>query len=225
MSGSPDCAPTLPIRGISSRVSLAWRGFVDTGMGDNEDPLRRSKLSHTSSHQFLLGRQFRQGNQVDALAIAMGTSHAAYKSRSLTRPPGHYTDAGSSPPAAQHASGDAWLIPCRRTLQNHSTPWRQDEPTWGLPVLRDPARHQDLGVSRSTFRHRQPHGNDGPDSKVLRRQSGGHSNHGTYLKLAMEAMANALQTAARHSTPRVQASKITKVRTTAEMASVYVKAS
>src|SRR5258708_6364710 len=72
--------------GVSVEGELGVLGSLETGMGDKEDGHgAEGKLSHD---QLLTNpdeaRKFVQETKVDALAIAMGTSHGAYK---FTRKP------------------------------------------------------------------------------------------------------------------------------------------
>jgi fructose-bisphosphate aldolase class II len=72
--------------GVSVEGELGCLGSLETGMADKEDGSgAEGKLSHeqllTDPEQ---AAQFVKATQVDALAIAIGTSHGAYK---FTRPP------------------------------------------------------------------------------------------------------------------------------------------
>ena len=73
--------------GISVEGELGVLGSLETGMGDKEDGHgAEGKLSpRPAADQSRRGRQIRASEtEVDALAIAMGTSHGAYK---FTRKP------------------------------------------------------------------------------------------------------------------------------------------
>ena len=115
-------------------------GSLETGMGEKEDGHGfEGKLVHdqllTDPDQAV---EFVKDTEVDALAIAMGTSHGAYK---FTRKPdgddpGHERDRGDPPPPAQHAPGDARLVVGAAGSaghHQHSTAARCRQ-TWGVPV-------------------------------------------------------------------------------------------
>ena len=153
--------------GISVEGELGVLGSLETGMGDKEDGHgAEGKLSHdqllTNPDEAV---KFVQETKVDALAIAMGTSHGAYK---FTRKPDgddprHERDRGDPPQAAEHASRDARLLVGAAGPAGHHQPVRrQDEADLGRAGRRDPARHQ-ARRAQDQHRHRQPHGDDRPD--------------------------------------------------------------
>ncbi len=156
--------------GISVEGELGVLGSLETGMGDKEDGHgAEGKLSHdqllTNPDEAV---KFVQETKVDALAIAMGTSHGAYK---FTRKPDGDIR-GDPPQAAEHASGDAWfLLSAAGSAGDHQRQWRQDEADLGRAGLRDPARHQERRP-QDQHRHRQPDGDDGTDPQSPEGQSG-----------------------------------------------------
>jgi fructose-bisphosphate aldolase class II len=100
--------------GVTVEGELGCLGSLETGRGEAEDghgaegALSRDQLL-TDPDQAV---DFVEQTQVDALAVAIGTSHGAYKfSR---RPTGDILDidriAEIHPPSAQHSLGDAWLL-------------------------------------------------------------------------------------------------------------------
>ncbi len=100
--------------GISVEGELGVLGSLETGMGEKEDGHGvEGKLSHdqllTDPDQAV---EFVKATQVDALAIAMGTSARRLQvhPQAGRRRPGHERDRGNPPQAAQHPPGDARLV-------------------------------------------------------------------------------------------------------------------
>ena len=162
--------------GISVEGELGVLGSLETGMGDKEDGHgAEGKLSHdqllTNPDEAV---KFVKQTKVDALAIAMGTSHGAYK---FTRKPDGAIlamngDRGNPPQAAQYASGDAWFIVGAAGIAgHHQRQRRQDEADLGRAGGRDLAWHQEWG-SEDQHRHRQPDGHDRTDPKGAEGASG-----------------------------------------------------
>ena len=153
--------------GISVEGELGVLGSLETGMGDKEDGHgAEGKLSHdqllTNPDEAV---KFVKETQVDALAIAMGTSHGAYK---FTRKP-------DGDILAMNVIEEIHRkLPNTHLVMHGSSSVPQDlqdiinaiggkmKPTWGVPVVRNPARHQ-ARRAQDQHRHRQPHGDDRPD--------------------------------------------------------------
>ena len=162
--------------GISVEGELGVLGSLETGMGDKEDGHgAEGKLSHdqllTNPDEAV---KFVKETKVDALAIAMGTSHGAYK---FTRKP-------DGDILAMNVIEEIHRkLPNTHLVMHGSSSVPQDlqeiinanggkmKPTWGVPVVRDPARHQERRA-QDQHRHRQPHGDDRPDPQGPEGQSG-----------------------------------------------------
>jgi ketose-bisphosphate aldolase len=162
--------------GVSVEGELGVLGSLETGMGEAEDGHGfEGKLSHdellTDPDQAV---EFVQATGVDALAIAMGTSHGAYK---FTRKPDGDVLAMNvieedPPPPAQHPPGDARLVQRSAGPAGHHQPVRRrDAPDLGRAGRRDPARHQ-ARRAQDQCRHRQPHGHHRRDPQGARREAG-----------------------------------------------------
>ena len=163
--------------GISVEGELGVLGSLETGMGDKEDGHgAEGKLSHdqllTNPDEAV---KFVQETKVDALAIAMGTSHGAYK---FTRKP-------DGDILAMNVIEEIHRkLPNMHLVMHGSSSVPQDlqdiinanggkmKPTWGVPVVRDPARHQERRP-QDQHRHRQPDGDDRTDPQGAEGQSGG----------------------------------------------------
>ena len=161
--------------GISVEGELGVLGSLETGMGDKEDGHgAEGKLSHdqllTNPDEAV---KFVKETKVDALAIAMGTSHGAYK---FTRKP-------DGDILAMNVIEEIHRkLPNTHLVMHGSSSVPQDlqdiinanggkmKPTWGVPVVRDPARHQERR-SQDQHRHRQPDGDDRPDPQGAERGS------------------------------------------------------
>ena len=126
-------------KGVSVEGELGCLWSLETGMGEEEDGVGANrKLSHdemlTDPEQ---ARQFVEATGVDALAIAIGTSHGAYK---FTRPPTGEVLAIDRIKAI-HAA-----IPHTHLVMHGSSSVPQEllsevrefggdiKPTWGVPV-------------------------------------------------------------------------------------------
>src|SRR3982074_2876571 len=152
--------------GISVEGELGVLGSLETGMGDKEDGHgAEGKLSHD---QLLT-------NPDEAVKFVTQTKvdgRLQIHPQAGGRHSGHERDRGNSPQAAEHASGDAWLIlGAAGPAGDHQCPWRQDEGDLGRAGFRDPARHQERRP-QDQHRHRQPDGDDRTDPKGSARQSG-----------------------------------------------------
>ena len=159
--------------GISVEGELGVLGSLETGMGDKEDGHgAEGKLSHdqllTNPDEAV---KFVRETEVDALAIAMGTSHGAYK---FTRKP-------DGDILAMNVIEEIHRkLPNTHLVMHGSSSVPQDlqdiintyggkmKPTWGVPVSRNPARHQERRA-QDQHRHRQPHGDDRPDPQSAER--------------------------------------------------------
>ncbi len=153
--------------GISVEGELGVLGSLETGMGDKEDGHgAEGKLSHdqllTNPDEAV---KFVQETKVDALAIAMGTSHGAYK---FTRKP-------DGDILAMNVIEEIHRkLPNTHLVMHGSSSVPQDlqdiinayggkmKPDLGRAGGRDPARHQ-ARRAQDQHRHRQPHGDDRPD--------------------------------------------------------------
>ena len=153
--------------GISVEGELGVLGSLETGMGDKEDGHgAEGKLSHdqllTNPDEAV---KFVQETKVDALAIAMGTSHGAYK---FTRKPDGDILAMNVIEEIHRKLPNTHLVmhgssSVPQDLQDIINEYRrQDEADLGRAGRRDPARHQERRA-QDQHRHRQPHGHDRPD--------------------------------------------------------------
>src|SRR6202044_2412392 len=187
--------------GISVEGELGVLGSLETGMGDKEDGHgAEGKLSHdqllTNPDEAV---KFVKETKVDALAIAMGTSHGAYK---FTRKP----------------DGD---ILAMKVIEKINANGGKMKPTWGVPVA-EIQRGIKNGVRKINIDTDNRMAMTGQIRKVL------HDNPEEfdprkYLKPAMEAMAKLCKQRLQEFNTAGQASKIKKVLTTAEMAKRYTK--
>ena len=162
--------------GISVEGELGVLGSLETGMGDKEDGHgAEGKLSHdqllTNPDEAV---KFVKETKVDALAIAMGTSHGAYK---FTRKPDGDILAMNVIEEIHRKLPNTHLVmhgssSVPQDLQDdHQRQWRQDEADLGRAGGRDPARHQERRP-QDQHRHRQPHGDDRADPQGAEGQSG-----------------------------------------------------
>src|SRR5262249_36737780 len=117
--------------------------------------------------------KFVRETRVDALAIAMGTSHGAYK---FTRKPDGDILAMHVIEEIHRKLPDTHLVmhgssSVPEDLQDHQYQWRQDDADLGRAGLRDSARHQERRA-QDQYRYRQPHGDDRTDPQNPEGQSG-----------------------------------------------------
>jgi fructose-bisphosphate aldolase class II len=212
--------------GISVEGELGVLGSLETGEGEKEDGHGfEGKLSHdqllTNPDEAV---KFVKETQVDALAIAMGTSHGAYK---FTRKPDGDILAMNVIEEIHRKLPNTHLVmhgssSVPQDLQDIINKFGgQDEADLGRAGRRNPARHQERRA-QDQHRHRQPHGDDRPDPQGPERAS-------ERVRSAQVSQAGdgsddqALQAAPRRVQHRGQASKIKKVLTTAQMAQRYAK--
>jgi fructose-bisphosphate aldolase class II len=195
--------------GISVEGELGVLGSLETGMGDKEDGHgAEGKLSHdqllTNPDEAV---KFVKETQVDALAIAMGTSHGAYKfTRKL--PNTHLVMHGSS------------SVP--QDLQDVINQYGGKMPqTWGVPVA-EIQRGIKHGVRKINIDTDNRMAMTGQIRKVLS-ESPGEFDPRKYLKPAMEAMAKLCKRRLEEFNTAGQASKVKKVLPPSEMARRYAK--
>jgi fructose-bisphosphate aldolase class II (Calvin cycle subtype) len=159
--------------GISVEGELGVLGSLETGMGDKEDGHgAEGKLSHdqllTNPDEAV---KFVKETKVDALAIAMGTSHGAYK---FTRKPDGDILAMKVIEEIHRKLPNTHLViilGAAGPAGDHQRQWRQDEADLGRAGVRNSARHQERRA-QDQHRHRQPHGDDRPDPQSAEGQSG-----------------------------------------------------
>jgi fructose-bisphosphate aldolase class II len=196
--------------GISVEGELGVLGSLETGMGDKEDGHgAEGKLSHdqllTNPDEAV---KFVKETKVDALAIAMGTSHGAYK---FTRKP----------------DGDILAMnvieEIHRKLPNTHLVMHGSSsvPTWGVPVS-EIQRGIKNGVRKINIDTDNRMAMTGQIRKVLK-DNPEEFDPRKYLKPAMEAMTKLCKQRLQEFNTAGQASKIKKVLTTAEMAKRYAK--
>ena len=212
--------------GISVEGELGVLGSLETGTGDKEDGHgAEGKLSHdqllTNPDEAV---KFVKETKVDALAIAMGTSHGAYK---FTRKP------DGNILAMNVIEEIHRKLPNTHLVMHGSSSVPQDlqdiinanggkmKATWGVPVS-EIQRGIKNGVRKINIDTDNRMAMTGQIRKVL------HDNPEEfdprkYLKPAMEAMAKLCKQRLQEFNTAGQASKIKKVLTTAEMAKRYVK--
>ena len=151
--------------GASVEGELGVLGSLETGEGEAEDGHGAvGKLDHaqllTDPEQAV---DFVRATGVDALAIACGTSHGAYKfiAPARRRDPGDGGDRGDPPAAAGDASGDARVVERAAGAAGHHQPERRRDAADLRGAGRgDRARHPARGP-QGQHRHRLPDGDDG----------------------------------------------------------------
>src|SRR6266850_1370119 len=212
--------------GISVEGELGVLGSLETGMGDKEDGHgAEGKLSHdqllTNPDEAV---KFVKETKVDALAIAMGTSHGAYK---FTRKP-------DGDILAMNVIEEIHRkLPNMHLVMHGSSSVPQDlqdiinanggkmKPTWGVPVS-EIQRGIKNGVRKINIDTDNRMAMTGQIRKVLN-EDPSEFDPRKYLKPAMEAMAKLCKQRLQEFNTAGQASKIKKVLTTAEMAKRYGK--
>jgi fructose/tagatose bisphosphate aldolase len=133
--------------GISVEGELGVLGSLETGMGDAEDG---HGAEGVLSHDQLLtdpdeAVKFVRETKVDALAIAMGTSHGAYK---FSRKPDgsvlamHVIEEIHRKLPNTHLVHARLVVGAGRIAGNHQQVWRPDEADVGRSGRGNPARHQ-----------------------------------------------------------------------------------
>ena len=134
--------------------------------------------------------RFVRETEVDALAVAMGTSHGAYK---FTRQPGRRgagdgRDRGNPPPAAEHPSGDARLVVgAGGAAGDHQPVRRRDEARPGACRSRRSSAASSTACARSTSTPTTAWRSPAAIRKVLA-ENPGEFDPRKYLKPAMDAM-------------------------------------
>src|ERR1700709_874292 len=212
--------------GVSVEGELGVLGSLETGMGDKEDGHgAEGKLDHsqllTDPDQAV---DFVQKTKVDALAIAMGTSHGAYK---FSRKP-------DGDVLAMNVIEEIHRkLPNMHLVMHGSSSVPQDlqdiinanggkmKPTWGVPVS-EIQRGIKNGVRKINIDTDNRMAMTGQIRKVLS-EDPSEFDPRKYLKPAMEAMAKLCKQRLQEFNTAGQAGKIKKVLTTAEMARRYSK--
>jgi len=212
--------------GISVEGELGVLGSLETGMGDKEDGHgAEGKLSHD---QLLTNPEeavkFVKETKVDALAIAMGTSHGAYK---FTRKP------DGNILAMNVIEEIHRKLPSTHLVMHGSSSVPEDlqeiinanggkmKPTWGVPVS-EIQRGIKNGVRKINIDTDNRMAMTGQIRKVLKDHPEEFDPR-KYLKPAMEAMTKLCKQRLQEFNTAGQASKIKKVLTTADMAKRYTK--
>ena len=212
--------------GISVEGELGVLGSLETGEGDKEDGHgAEGKLSHdqllTDPDEAV---KFVQATQVDALAIAMGTSHGAYK---FSRKP-------DGAILAMHVIEEIHRrLPNMHLVMHGSSSVPQDlqdiintyggkmSQTWGVPVeeIQRGIKH---GVRKINIDTDNRMAMTGQIRKVLAEHPGEFDPR-KYLKPAMDAMTKLCKQRLEEFNTAGQASKIGKIITVADMAKRYAK--
>jgi fructose-bisphosphate aldolase class II len=212
--------------GISVEGELGVLGSLETGMGDKEDGHgAEGKLSHdqllTNPDEAV---KFVKETRVDALAIAMGTSHGAYK---FTRKP------DGNILAMNVIEEIHRKLPNTHLVMHGSSSVPEDlqeiinanggkmKPTWGVPVA-EIQRGIKNGVRKINIDTDNRMAMTGQIRKVLKDHPEEFDPR-KYLKPAMEAMTRLCKQRLQEFSTAGQASKLKKVLTTAEMARRYGK--
>jgi fructose-bisphosphate aldolase class II len=212
--------------GISVEGELGVLGSLEHGMGEKEDGHgAEGKLSHdqllTNPDEAV---KFVAETKVDALAIAMGTSHGAYK---FSRKP-------DGKVLAMHVIEEIHAkLPNVHLVMHGSSSVPQElqdvinayggkmKPTWGVPVeeIQRGIKH---GVRKINIDTDNRMAMTGAIRKVLA-ESPSEFDPRKYLKPALEAMQKVCRQRLEEFNTAGQASKIKRVLTTAEMAKRYAK--
>src|SRR6059058_430553 len=210
--------------GASVEGELGVLGSLETGMGEKEDGHGfEGKLDHsqllTDPDQAV---DFVKATEVDALAIAMGTSHGAYK---FTRKP------DGDVLAMNVIEEIHQRLPNTHLVMHGSSSVPQDlqdiinayggkmKPTWGVPVseIQRGIKH---GVRKINIDTDNRMAMTGQIRKVLS-EDPGEFDPRKYLKPAMEAMAKLCKQRLQEFNTAGQAGKIKRVLTPAQMAKRY----
>ena len=212
--------------GISVEGELGVLGSLETGMGDKEDGHgAEGKLSHD---QLLTNPQeavkFVKETDVDALAIAMGTSHGAYK---FSRKP------DGAVLAMNVIEEIHKLLPSTHLVMHGSSSVPEDlqeiinkfggkmKPTWGVPVseIQRGIKH---GVRKINIDTDNRMAMTGAIRKVMA-EDPSEFDPRKYLKPAMDAMQKLVTLRLQEFNTAGQASKIKRVLPVSEMAKRYAK--
>jgi len=212
--------------GISVEGELGVLGSLETGEGEKEDGHGfEGKLSHdqllTNPDEAV---KFVQETKVDALAIAMGTSHGAYK---FTRKP-------DGKVLAMNVIEEIHKkLPNTHLVMHGSSSVPQDlqdiinkfggkmKPTWGVPV-EEIQRGIKNGVRKINIDTDNRMAMTGQIRRILAEEPGEFDPR-KYLKPAMEAMTALCKQRFQEFNTAGQASKIKKIVTLADMAKLYAK--
>ena len=212
--------------GASVEGELGVLGSLETGTGEQEDGHgAEGKLSHdqllTDPDQAV---EFVRATEVDALAIAMGTSHGAYK---FSRKPdgavlamGVIEDIHRRLPNTHLVMHGSSSVP--QDLQDIINKYGGEMPqTWGVPVeeIQRGIRH---GVRKINIDTDNRMAMTAAIRKVLAEHPGEFDPR-KYLKPAMDAMQALCKQRLQEFNTAGQASKIKKVITLADMAKRYAK--
>ena len=212
--------------GISVEGELGVLGSLETGMGDKEDGHgAEGKLSHdqllTNPDEAV---KFVRETQVDALAIAMGTSHGAYK---FTRKPDGnilamnvIEDIHRKLPETHLVMHGSSSVP--QDLQDIiNTFGGEMKPTWGVPVseIQRGIKH---GVRKINIDTDNRMAMTGQIRKILSEHPSEFDPR-KYLKPAMEAMTKLCKQRLEEFNTAGKASKVKKVLPPSEMAKRYAK--
>ncbi len=210
--------------GISVEGELGVLGSLETGTGDKEDGHgAEGKLSHdqllTNPDEAV---KFVKETKVDALAIAMGTSHGAYK---FSRKP-------DGDILAMHVIEEIHRkLPSMHLVMHGSSSVPQElqeiinkyggkmPQTWGVPVS-EIQRGIKNGVRKINIDTDNRMAMTGQIRRVFH-EAPGEFDPRKYLKPAMEAMTKLCKQRLEEFNTAGQASKIKKVLTLAEMAKRY----
>ena len=149
--------------GVTVEGELGCLGNLETGEAGEEDGIgAEGKLDHS---QMLTDPEeaavFVKATQLDALAIAIGTSHGAYKfSRKPTGDILAIARQGNPQAHPEHPPGDARLVVgAARSAGHHQPVRRQDEGNLRRARRGDPGSHQ-ARRPQDQHRHRHPPGDD-----------------------------------------------------------------
>jgi fructose-bisphosphate aldolase, class II len=212
--------------GISVEGELGVLGSLESGMGEAEDGHgAEGKLSHdqllTNPDEAV---KFVAETKVDALAIAMGTSHGAYK---FSRKPDGailamniIEEIHAKLPNMHLVMHGSSSVP--QDLQDIINQYGGKMPqTWGVPVeeIQRGIKH---GVRKINIDTDNRMAMTGQIRKILAEHPGEFDPR-KYLKPAMEAMQKLCRQRLQEFNTAGQAAKIKRVLTTAEMAKRYVK--
>jgi len=212
--------------GISVEGELGVLGSLETGMGDKEDGHgAEGRLSHdqllTNPDEAV---KFVQETKVDALAIAMGTSHGAYK---FSRKP-------DGAILAMHVIEEIHRkLPNTHLVMHGSSSVPQElqdiinryggkmKPTWGVPVA-EIQRGIKNGVRKINIDTDNRMAMTGQIRRIFAEEPGEFDPR-KYLKPAMEAMTKLCRQRLEEFNTAGQASKIKKVLPLSEMAKLYAR--
>jgi fructose-bisphosphate aldolase class II len=212
--------------GVSVEGEIGVLGSLETGMGEAEDGHGfEGKLDHsqllTDPDQAV---DFVRATGVDALAIAMGTSHGAYK---FTRKPdgdvlamGVIEEVHRRLPNTHLVMHGSSSVP--QDLQDIINAYGGEMPqTWGVPVeeIQRGIKH---GVRKINIDTDNRMAMTGQIRKILS-ENPGEFDPRKYLKPAMEAMTALCRKRLEEFNTAGQASKIKRIVTLAEMAKRYAK--